>query len=164
MELADGKRFLHKPLWCGGSAEGGGAGERGAVLGPQFPTRTSPQIRWRGTASWCVDHMTTLLAADSLLPSSSPTSVHHCPILPLLISTLPPTNPPPPSQSPLLLTRLSDSSQWEAVATATRAIREAVFMLSHSGAGSSAVMSARTHTCAHVSTHAHTREGWRENG
>lgn len=85
-------------------------------------------------------------------------SVHHCPILPPLISTLLPPTPPPPSQSPLLLTRLSDPSQWEAVATVTEAIREAVFMLSHSRAGSPAVMSARTHTCTHRSTHAHTNE------
>lgn len=127
-----------------------------------FSTRTSVQIFvFRPLAGngflVCGSHD---LPANRQLPASLFFSVHHCPILPPLISTLSPTTPPPLSQSPLLLTRLSDSSQWEAVATVTEAIREAVFMLSHSGAGSSAVMSARKHTCTHTHTHAHTRERW----
>lgn len=51
------------------------------------------------------------------------------------------------SQLPLLLTWLSDLPQWHDVAMVTEAIKEAVFMLSHTGARSSALTN--THDCTY---------------
>lgn len=76
-------------------------------------------------------------------------------ITPLL--TLQPHHPtvaPPPTPSHLL-TQLSDMCQWIAVAAVTSVIREAVFMLSCTGAGRSAVMNGCRHTYTHLNTHTH---------